>query len=87
MANHRSAKKRIRQTTKKTEVNRIWLSRVKKSLNKFNFSISEKNLSAARGSLSLLNSVFAKAVKKGVIKKMHASRKLSSLSYQLKKIT
>ena len=85
MANHKSAKKRSKQTLKKTQINSILLSKIKTASNKVNISFSKKNLDVAKESLSLLNSVFARAVKRGVIKKKHASRKLSSLSKNIDK--
>ena len=87
MANHKSAAKRSRQIIKRTIVNQNLLSQIKTSFNKFNIGINEKNLKVAQESLVLFNIALSKAVKKGVIKKKTASRKLSSLSYKLKKIS
>jgi len=86
MAQHQSAKKRSRQTLKKTIVNKILMTKLKTKISLFNNYISEKNPSAAQESLSLLNSAFSRAVKRNVIRKGYVSRKLSSLSRQLKKI-
>ena len=87
MANHKSAEKRSRQTIKKTKINQILLSKIKTSYNKFNIDLDEKNLDVARKSLRLFNIALSKAVKRGVIKKRNASRKLSSLSVKLNKTT
>ena len=87
MANHKSAKKRSRQTISKTQVNRAILSKIRTSLNKFIDNITEKKLEPATESLRLYNSTLSKAVKSGLIKKNNASRKLSSLSNKLKKTT
>ena len=87
MANHKSAQKRSRQTIKKTKVNQILLSQLKTSYNKFNSDLNEKNLDVAKESLRLFNTALSKAVKRGVIKKRNASRKLSSLSDKLNKTT
>ena len=80
MANHKSAKKRCRQALKRNEVNRSLLSKVKNNVNTFNSLVSTKKTEEIKKSLSSVNSVLAKAVKKGLIKKEFASRKLSSLS-------
>ena len=87
MANHKSAQKRTRQTIKKTKVNQILLSQLKTSNNKFNSDLNEKKLDVAKESLRLFNIALSKAVKRGVIKKRNASRKLSSLSDKLNKTT
>ena len=87
MANHKSAEKRSRQTIKKTKINQILLSKIKTSYNKLNIDLDEKNLDVARESLRLFNIALSKAVKRGVIKKRNASRKLSSLSDKLNKTT
>ena len=87
MANHKSAKKRTRQTLKRTKINKSFLSKIKSSTSKFNALISSKDPETLKKPLSILNSNLAKAVKKRLIKKQHASRKLSSLSNQLKKIS
>ena len=80
MANHKSAKKRCRQALKRNEVNRSLLSKIKNNINTFNSLVSSKKTEEIKKSLSSVNSVLAKAVKKGLIKKEFASRKLSSLS-------
>jgi len=80
MANHKSAKKRCRQALKRNEVNRSLLSKIKNNVNALNSLVSSKKTDEIQKSLSAVNSVLAKAVKKGLIKKEFASRKLSSLS-------
>ena len=87
MANHKSAEKRSRQTIKKTKVNKTLLNKIKTNYNKFNTNIDENKLDTARESFRLFNSSLSKAVKEGIIKQGNASRKLSSLSDKLKKIS
>ena len=82
-----SSKKRSRQTIKRNRINKPILNKVKSSLSKFNELIDNKDPEALKMSWSALNSTLAKAVKKGLIKKQHMSRKLSSLSFQLKNIS
>ena len=85
MANHKSAKKRSRQALKRNEVNRALLSKIKNNINIFHSLVSSKKADEIQKSLSSVNSALAKAVKKGLIKKEFASRKLSSLSNTIDK--
>ena len=86
MANHKSAKKRSRQTIKRNEINSQILTKLKTNINKFMDLLKEKNKEVLDKSLSSINSSLAKAVKKGLIKKETVSRKLSSLSKKIKNI-
>ena len=85
MANHKSAKKRSLQSKVKNAVNTHYLTKIRTNLNKFNNSLKNTNTEEAVKSLSDVNSIMAKAVKKGILKKQYISRKLSSLSNQIKK--
>ena len=85
MANHKSAKKRSVQSKKKNAVNTQYLTKIRTNLNKFNNSIKNSNPNEVSKSLEDVNSIMAKAVKKGILKKQYMSRKLSSLSNQIKK--
>ena len=87
MANHKSAKKRSRQTLKRNRLNKPILNKVKSSLNQFNDLVDNKDLETLKKSWSTLNSTLARAAKRGLIKKQHVARKLSSLSNQLKNIS
>ena len=85
MANHKSAKKRSIQSKVKNTVNTQYLTKIRTNLNKFNKSLKNDNSEEAENSLKDVNSIMAKAVKKGILKKQYMSRKLSSLSNQIKK--
>ena len=85
MANHKSAKKRSVQSKKKNAVNTKYLTKIRTNLNKLNNSIKNSNPDEVSKSLEDVNSIMAKAVKKGILKKQYMSRKLSSLSNQIKK--
>ena len=85
MANHKSAKKRSVQSKIKNAVNTQYLTKIRTNLNKFNNSIENSNSDEAIEILANVNSIMAKAVKKGILKKQYMSRKLSSLSNQIKK--
>ena len=86
MANHKSAKKRSRQTVKKNQINSQILSKIKTNINNFSEILISKNKADLDKSLSSINSSLSKAVKKGLIKKELVSRKLSSLSKKIKNI-
>jgi len=86
MANHKSAKKRSRQTLKRNSINSQAFSKIRTNLNNFNDLLLEKNKAELDKSLSLINSSLAKALKKGLVKKEFVSRKLSSLSQKIKNI-
>ena len=85
MANHKSAKKRSIQSKVKNAVNAQYLTQIRTNLNKFNTSLKSNNNEEVQNSLKEVNSILAKAVKKGILKKQYMSRKLSSLSNQIKK--
>ena len=86
MANHKSAKKRTRQSLKRKLINSQILSQLKTNINKFTELIKAKNKEEIDKSFNLVNSSLAKATKKGLIKKQYMSRKLSSLSKKTKNI-
>ncbi len=85
MANHPSAKKRNRQNKHKNTINSQYLSKFRTALNKFQISLESKNDEEIDKSFRSVNSIMAKALKKGIFKKEYISRKLSSLSKQIKK--
>ena len=85
MANHKSAKKRSVQSKVKNAVNSQYLTKIRTNLNKFNNFLKTNDTEEAQNSLKEVNSIMAKAVKKGILKKKYMSRKLSSLSNHIKK--
>jgi len=85
MANHKSAKKRSIQTKVKHAVNVQYLTKIRTNLNKFHNTLKNDDSDDVQKSFRDLNSIMAKAVKKGILKKEYMSRKLSSLSNQIKK--
>lgn len=87
MANHKSAKKRIRQTEARTVVNRNRMSRIRTFLKKVEASIEAGNKSDAQQALKTAQPELMRGVSKGVVKKGTASRKMSRLSARIKKIS
>jgi small subunit ribosomal protein S20 len=86
MANHFSALKRARQTTKRTENNRAATSRLRTALRKFRQALESKDAAQAKAAFSGTVSMIDKAVKTGVIHKNTASRYKSRLSARLAKV-
>jgi small subunit ribosomal protein S20 len=86
MANHVSALKRVRQTLKKTEVNRNNRSRVRGALRKMRETVAAGNKEAAEKQFRETVSALDKAVQKGVLHKNTAGRYKSRLAARVKAI-
>lgn len=86
MANKKSAKKRILQIAKRTEVNTARKSRMRTFVRKVYDAIKESNKETARTALIAAQSEIMKAVSKGVLHKNTGSRKVSRLSAAVKKM-
>ena len=79
MANHKSAQKRIRQTERRTEVNRKRKSQIKTAIRKVTDAVNDNNQENAKSALKNAESVIMKNSSKGILKKETASRKVSRL--------
>ncbi|WP_281778368.1 30S ribosomal protein S20 [Helicobacter suis] len=86
MANHESAEKRIRQTTKRTERNRFYKTRIKNIVKAVRQAVEHNDLAKAQEAFKVANKELHKFVSKGVLKKNTASRKVSRLNASVKKI-
>lgn len=86
MANHKSAQKRIRQTTRRTAVNRKRESNIKSFLKKVEAAIASGNKAAATKALKEAQPKLMKGVSKGVLKLGTVSRKMSRLSARIKQL-
>jgi len=86
MANHKSAEKRIRQTIKRTAVNRKRTSLIKSTLKKVEAAIASGDKAAAQKALKEAQPTLMSGVSKGVVKLGTASRKMSRLSSRIKKL-
>ncbi|BCD45578.1 30S ribosomal protein S20 [Helicobacter suis] len=86
MANHKSAEKRIRQTTKRTERNRFYKTRIKNIVKAVRQAVEHNDLAKAQEAFKVANKELHKFVSKGVLKKNTASRKVSRLNASVKKI-
>lgn len=86
MANHKSAEKRIRQTAKRTTVNRKRNSVIRASIKKVEAAIAAGDKAAAQQALKEAQPEMMSGVSKGVLKLGTASRKMSRLSSRIKKL-
>ncbi len=86
MANNPGAKKAIRTSAARTEVNTARRSRVRTYLKKFDAAIAGGDVEAAKGAFLQAQSELMRAVSKGVFHKNTGARKVSRLHAQLKKL-
>ena len=87
MANTPSAKKRIRNTLRKTDINKSRRSRIKTFVRKVEESIDSKDAKSAMESLKAAQPEIMRGVTKGIFHKNTASRKKSRLSSRIKAIS
>jgi len=80
LANHKSAAKRARQTTRKTAVNSKRKGAVRTEEKKLLKALDTKNIKDLPALLSSLTSKLTRAAQKGVFGKNTASRKIGRLS-------
>ena len=87
MANHKSAKKRIRQTARRTDVNGARRSRIRTYIKKVETAIGAGDQAAAQEALKAAQPEMMRGAQKGVFHKNTMSRKLSRLSAAIKQIS
>jgi len=84
MAHHQSAKKRIRQTESRTEVNRARVSRIRTYVKQVELAIASGDAVAAKAAFLAAEPELVKGVQAGVLHKNTVSRKVSRLAYRVK---
>lgn len=84
MAHHKSAQKRIRQTERRTEVNRARRSRIRTFVKKVELALASGNGEAARAALLEAQPEIDRGVTKGVLARNTASRTVSRLNARVK---
>ena len=87
MANHLQAKKRIRQTIKRTSNNRYFKSTVRTYVKALRIAIDAGEKETAKSTLVLAIKSLDKAVTKGIMKRTTASRTISRLTLAVNKIS
>ena len=86
MANHKSAKTRIKRNNKKALINASRRSRVRTFVKKVLAAVSEKNKDLAQDTLKVAESEMMRAARKGIVEKNKASRTISRLSKKVKEL-
>ena len=86
MANHKSAKKRSVQSKVKNAVNSQYLTKIRTNLNKFYNFLKDNDAEEVQNSLKEVNSIMAKAVKKGILKNSTCLESYPRYQIILKKI-
>ncbi len=84
MANHQQAKKRIRQTARRTVVNRDRRGRIRTFVKKVEQAIAAGDAARAMDAFRAAQPEVHRGVTKGVLHKNTAARKLSRLSARIK---
>jgi small subunit ribosomal protein S20 len=87
MANTPSAKKRVRQLARKTDVNKARRSRIKTFVKKVEESITAGDSEDAKNAFKLAQPEIQRGVTKGIFHKNTASRKISRLLKRVRAIT
>lgn len=86
MANIKSAKKRILQNNKRSEINKKRRSMLRNKIKKLNVLIEDRNSNEAKKKFVELEPVLAKSVNVGLFKQNLVSRTLSRLSKKIKSL-
>lgn len=86
MANHKSAKKRIRQTATRTQVNGARRSRIRTFIKKIELAIASNDRPGAETAIKAAEPEMMRGAQAGVFHKNTMSRKLSRLSAAITKI-
>jgi len=83
MPHHKSAEKRLRQTEKRTVINRARMSRVRTFVKKVEAAIETGDRASAQSAFQLAQPELHRATTKGVMHKNTVARKLSRLAARI----
>lgn len=86
MAHHKSAKKRIRQTARRTDVNRNKVGRIRTYVKRFELAAASGDKKAAQAALKAAMPELHRGVSGGVIHRNTAARKISRMSARVKSL-
>lgn len=86
MANHASAKKRVRRNERRAVINKSRVSRIRTFIKKVEHAIGLGDAPVAAEALKNVQAELYRGVAKGVVHKNTAARKLSQLSRRVKAI-
>jgi small subunit ribosomal protein S20 len=83
MPHHKSAEKRLRQTEKRTAINRARMSRVRTFVKKVETAIETGDKAEAQSAFQVAQPELHRATTKGVMHKNTVARKLSRLATRI----
>ncbi len=86
MANTKSAKGKVREISKKTDINKSVRNRYRTYIKKVELNIVKGDKASASQALRMAESEMMSAVSKKIVHKNTASRKISRLSSQIKSL-
>jgi small subunit ribosomal protein S20 len=86
MPHHKSAEKRLRQSEKRTAVNRARMSRVRTFVKKVETAIDSGDKAAAQTALQTAQPELHRATAKGVMHRNTVARKLSRLAARINEL-
>ena len=86
MANHTSAKKRIRRNERRAVINGARMSRIRTFMKKVETAIASGDADAAREALRVAQPEIQRGVSRGVLHRNTASRKISRLAARVKAV-
>lgn len=86
MANSPQARKRVRQTARRTAVNKARVSQYRTYVKKVESAIASGDAEAARTALRTAQPILMSGVNKGIVHQNTVSRKISRLSRRIKAI-
>lgn len=86
MANHASARKRIRTNARRADINTARRSRIRTFTKKVELAIAAGDATAAAAALKAAQPELQRGAAKGIVEKKAASRKISRLSARIKAI-
>ncbi|MGZ6175968.1 MAG: 30S ribosomal protein S20 [Candidatus Binataceae bacterium] len=86
MAQHKSAKKRIRRNARAATVNHARMSRIRTQVKELEAAIASGDKAAAQAAFKKVMPELMRGAAKGVVHKRTVARKLSRISARIKKI-
>jgi small subunit ribosomal protein S20 len=87
MPSHRSAEKRVRNTAKRTAINKARRSQIRSAIRTVEEALAAGNRAAAAAALEAAEPQIMRGVSKGVIHKNTGRRKVSRLAGRLKALS
>lgn len=87
MPSKKSAMRRVRTSERNRLYNRFWKTRCKNALKKVNAAVEKGDVAAATACLNEAQSVFDKAVVKGVLHHNNANRRKAMMAAKVKSLS